>query len=116
MPEFARETASRAPSHDQRLPANSGLRSLWGVDNQSGRTPRALLRRNRPGLAEPLSGSIGRRLDLGRLQRVGGDRQSASKRLEEYEERLPPLVGGGDTKLYRPVLKSRVVGRELVEP
>ena len=74
------------------------------------------LRRYRPRFAKPLAGSIGNSVDLGRLQRVRCDRQSPSKRVEKYEERPPPLVGGGDTKLYRPLFKRRIVGREFVEP
>src|ERR1700730_16388433 len=116
MSELTCQAASGAASHNQRLPLDACLRLRGGVDDQSGRKPRAFLRRYRPRLAKPLPGSIGNSVDLGRVQRVGGDRQSSSKRVEKYEERLPPLVRGGDTKRYRPVLEGLVVSSELVEP
>jgi hypothetical protein len=50
------------------------------------------------------------------IQRVGGDRQTPSKRVEKYDECLPPLIGAGASKLYRPVLECRLIGRELIEP
>ncbi len=74
------------------------------------------LRRYRPRLAKPLPRSIGNSIDLRWLQCVGCDRQSPSKGVEKYEERLFPLVRGGDTKRDRPVVESRFVSREFVEP
>src|SRR4051794_15005364 len=100
MPKLRGEPASGATSPDQRLSTTPSLRLFWGIDDQSGRNPRVLLLRNRPGLAEPLPGSVGRRANLGRFQRVGGDRQSSSQRIEKYDKRLAPPVGGCGTKLY----------------
>src|SRR6266446_2207059 len=54
MPELAGQPASRAASHYQRLSLDASLRPCRGIDDQSGRKPRAFLRRYRPRLAKPL--------------------------------------------------------------
>src|SRR4029077_9396134 len=95
-------------------PAAAALSFLGGTDDQRGRKPQVFLQRYRPRLAKPLPRSIGNSIDLRWLQCVGCDRQSPSKGFEKYEERLFPLVRGGDTKRDRPVVESRFVSREFV--